>query len=52
LEVSQRDLRNKQIEVQRLTGELDKVRDQKDQLGRENKKLGGKKLNLKNCIFT
>lgn len=37
-----RDLRNKQVEVQRLVGELDKTREQKDQLGRDNKKLGGK----------
>lgn len=42
LETATRDLRNKQVEVTRLVGELDKVRDQKDQLGRENKKLGGK----------
>jgi chromosome segregation ATPase len=40
-EAAQRDLRNKQIEVQRITGELDKTRDQKDQLARDNKKLGG-----------
>lgn len=39
-----RDLRNKQVEVQRLNGELDKVRDQRDQFGRDNKKLGGEKL--------
>lgn len=44
LEVSQRDLRNRQVEVQRLNGELDKSRDQKDQLARENKKLGGERL--------
>lgn len=37
-----RDLRNKQVEVQRLVVELDKTREQKDQLGRDNKKLGGK----------
>lgn len=37
-----RDLRNKQVEVQRLTAELDKTREQKDQLGRDNKKLSGK----------
>lgn len=36
----QRDLRNKQTDIQRLTAELDKSRDQKDQLARENKKLG------------
>lgn len=40
-ETAQRDLRTKQVEVQRLTGELDKVREQKDQLGRDNKKLSG-----------
>jgi len=38
-EVAQRDLRNRQTDIQRLTGELDKSRDQKDQLARENKKL-------------
>lgn len=37
-----RDLRNKQNEIQRLTHELDKTREQKDQLTRENKKLAGK----------
>jgi chromosome segregation ATPase len=47
LEVSQRDLRNKQVEVQRINGELDKTRDQKDQLQRENKKIGGKFNNIK-----
>lgn len=41
-EVTQRDLRNKQTELQRVTHELDKTREQKDALGRENKKLGGK----------
>lgn len=40
-EQAQRDLRNKQVEVQRLTGELDKTREQKDALARDNKKLGG-----------
>ena len=40
-EVSQRDLRNKQQELQRTNAELDKTREQKDQLIRENKKLGG-----------
>lgn len=39
-ESAQRDLRNKQTDIQRLTAELDKTRDQKDQLARENKKLG------------
>lgn len=40
-EVTQRDLRNKQTELQRVSHELDKTREQKDALGRENKKLGG-----------
>jgi len=40
-EQGQRDLRNKQNEIQRLTHELDKTREQKDQLTRENKKLAG-----------
>ncbi|XP_038216615.1 paramyosin, long form-like [Zerene cesonia] len=39
-EQSQRDLRNKQTELQRISHELDKTREQKDALGRENKKLG------------
>ncbi|XP_026316039.1 paramyosin, long form-like [Hyposmocoma kahamanoa] len=39
-EVTQRDLRNKQTELQRVSHELDKTREQKDALGRENKKLG------------
>lgn len=41
-EQSQRDLRTKQTELQRISHELDKTREQKDALGRENKKLGGK----------
>lgn len=41
-ETAQRDLRNKQTDIQRLTAELDKSRDQRDQLARENKKLTGK----------
>lgn len=40
-EQSQRDLRNKQQELQRTNAELDKTREMKDQLARENKKLGG-----------
>lgn len=40
-ETAQRDLRNKQAEIVRITHELDKTRDQRDQLVRENKKLGG-----------
>ncbi|CAF4749534.1 paramyosin, long form [Pieris napi] len=39
-EQSQRDLRIKQTEIQRISHELDKTREQKDSLGRENKKLG------------
>ncbi|XP_065341829.1 paramyosin, long form [Cloeon dipterum] len=35
-----RDLRNKQTELQRVNHELDKTRDQKEALVRENKKLG------------
>lgn len=49
-ESTQRDLRNKQVEVQRLTGELDKTREQKDQLGRDNKKLGDELRESKNTI--
>lgn len=41
-EVSQRDLRNKQAELIRVNNELDKTRDQRDGLARDNKKLGGK----------
>lgn len=41
-EQTQRDLRNKQVELQRVSHELDKTREQKDALSRENKKLGGK----------
>lgn len=40
-EQSQRDLRNKQQELQRTNAELDKTRELKDQLARENKKLAG-----------
>ncbi|XP_052861114.1 paramyosin, long form-like [Anopheles cruzii] len=36
---SQRDLRQKTSDFQRLTHELDKTREQKDQLGRDNNKL-------------
>ncbi|KAF0314810.1 hypothetical protein GQ607_017958, partial [Colletotrichum asianum] len=38
-ENTQRDLRNKVTEIQRMTHELDKTREQKDALTRENKKL-------------
>lgn len=40
-EQGQRDLRVKQTEVQRLNHELDKTREAKDQLARENKKMAG-----------
>lgn len=49
-EQSQRDLRNKQVEVQRISGELDKTREQKDQLTRENKKMGDDLRESKNTI--
>ncbi|KOB66166.1 Paramyosin, short form [Operophtera brumata] len=39
-EQTQRDLRIKVTEIQRISHELDKTREQKDALGRENKKLG------------
>ncbi|CAH0703266.1 unnamed protein product [Spodoptera exigua] len=39
-EQTQRDLRVKITEIQRISHELDKTREQKDALGRENKKLG------------
>lgn len=45
-EQSQRDLRTKQGEVQRLNHELDKTREQKDQLARENKKMAGMYLDI------
>lgn len=38
---AQRDLRNKTTELQRVSHELDKTREQKDALARENKKLSG-----------
>lgn len=40
-DVSQRDLRNKQAELTRVSNELDKTRDQRDGLARDNKKLAG-----------
>ena len=43
-EQSIRDIRSKQVEIQRITVELDKTREHKDQLSRENKKMGGKKF--------
>lgn len=44
-EVAQRDNRQKATEIIRLNHELDKTREQKDQLTRENKKLGGRLIN-------
>lgn len=52
-ETSQRDLRNKQQELQRTNAELDKTRELKDQLVRENKKLGGaSRLSLRLYNYT
>lgn len=45
-ETSQRDLKNKHADLQRTIHELDKVKDANGQLGRENKKLGGKQTPL------
>ena len=50
-EQSQRDLRNKQQELQRCNAELEKTRELKDALARENKKLGGKKKFIEKKIF-
>lgn len=41
-DAAQRDNRNKASEIVRLNHELDKTREAKDQLTRENKKLTGK----------
>ena len=41
-DASQRDNRNKATDIFRLTHELDKTCERKDQLTSENKKLGGK----------
>ncbi|KYQ51217.1 Paramyosin [Trachymyrmex zeteki] len=49
-EQSQRDLRNKQQELQRVNAELDKTRELKDQLARENKKLGDDLSDAKNQL--
>jgi len=46
-DVAQRDNRNKATEIIRLNHELDKTREQKDQLTRENKKLGDENNDLK-----
>lgn len=43
-DASQRDNRNKATEISRLSHELDKTREAKDQLTRENKKLGGNSI--------
>lgn len=48
-ETAQRDLRNKQAELTRVNHELDKTKDQRDGLARDNKKLGGM-LILSICI--
>lgn len=45
-DASQRDNRNKAAEIVRLNHELEKTRDQKDQLARENKKLTGKSISI------
>lgn len=40
-DTAQRELRNKQAEIIRMNNELDKTKDQRDTLARENKKMGG-----------
>lgn len=52
-ETAQRDLRNKQAEIVRINNELDKTKDQRDTLARENKKLGGElyRLDWRNSSF-
>ncbi|KAF2898013.1 hypothetical protein ILUMI_08154 [Ignelater luminosus] len=47
---AQRDLRNKQAEIQRLNHELDKTREQRDALARENKKLADDLGDARNTI--
>lgn len=49
-ETAQRDLRNKQAEIIRINNELDKTKDQRDTLFRENKKLGDDLGDAKNTI--
>lgn len=49
-EVAQRDLRNKQAELQRANHELEKTREQRDVLTRENKKLGDEVHESRNVI--
>lgn len=51
-EQSQRDLRNKQQEIQRLNHELDKTREQRDALARENKKLAGAYFSFVYLLFS
>lgn len=48
-DTAQRELRNKQAEIIRINNELDKTKDQRDQLARENKKLGGKNHSAMYC---
>lgn len=45
-EAAQRDNRTKQLQIQQLTHELDKTREQKEYLSRENKKLQGIQINI------
>jgi len=47
---AQRDLRNKQAEIARLNHELDKTREQRDALARENKKLADDLGDARNTI--
>ncbi|XP_022212698.1 paramyosin, long form isoform X1 [Drosophila obscura] len=49
-ETSQRDLKNKQIDLVRTVHELDKVKDNNNQLARENKKLGDDLHDAKGAI--
>ncbi|XP_049829311.1 paramyosin, long form isoform X3 [Schistocerca gregaria] len=49
-ESSQRELRNKQTEIQRITHELDKTREHKETLIRENKKLSDDLHDAKNSL--
>jgi hypothetical protein len=50
-DVAQRDNRNKATEIIRLNHELDKTREQKDQLTRENKKLAGRLFNRLHIVL-
>jgi chromosome segregation ATPase len=49
-DAAQRDNRNKATEIVRLNHELDKTREQKDQLTRENKKLNDENAELKSQL--